>query len=219
MRLYYSFNKSKTKKRVIKRFVEKIGLVYFGNVSQTKDEHQTVKGFTASLTHHDNHYSIGSSAEYDIRLVDRKDVNIIPDGTVISQNWIIMSFDLHTKQDVPHLFIMANNHQNKPFLPFFETFTTMSNIEFGTFEQYPSEFLEKYTIFSRQSMSIKIQKLFPADTALIFANHFWPLSVEQNEHVLYLYSTDVKVTDNLLSAMYENGLWLAGQIDYIAEQI
>lgn len=219
MKTIFNFNKSRTKKYLIKKFNKKNGLLYFGSVNQNKDEHKIIRGFTLSPTHHDDYFSVGSVCGYDINFVDRKDAIWNLDGTTISQNWLIMTIKLKTKQDLPHFLIKPKHHSDLAFIPFFETYSSISEISLGAFEDYPENFIEKYSIYTRQSLSIQMQRLFTADTARIFCEHFWPLTIEQNDNCIYIYSTDLKISENLLNAMLENGLWLASQIDYQAELI
>lgn len=210
---------SKISKHIFKKFAIKFGLLYFGAVDQKSDEHQIVRGFTVSSTHIDNHFCAGTSDGYDIHLVSRKDIIHHPNGSVSNQNWIIMTFGLHTKNDLPHFFIAPKNHDISLFQNFFYTFSNISEIELGAYEQYSDIFTYKYAICARQSMTINTQKIIDANASSIIGKHFWPLAIEQNEHVLYIYSSAEVISENLLKIMYENGLWLAGQIDYQAELV
>lgn len=213
------FGPSAVKKRIIKKFADLIGLIYLGKVDQHSDDSKIIRGFTISATHNDDHYCVGTSDGYNISIVNRTDALMDHNGTLVKQSYLIMAIELHTKVDLPHFFIMPKNHDDKPFLQFFQTFHTMSQIYLGAIEKYYNEFTDKYLMFSRQSMSIQLQRLINASTASIIGMHFWPLAIEQNEHVLYIYSTTNHVDGNLLKVMYENGLWLAGQIDYQAELV
>lgn len=219
MSLLSNFNESRKSRRVIFKFVNKLGLLYLGSVDQRYDDHTILKGFTASASHHDNIFCVGSSDNYDIALVDRKDTIKQYPGKPIFQNWLIMSFRLHTKQYLPHIFITANNSNEKAYLQFFDIFQNYQKINFGIYEVYPTNFIEKFSVYSNPSLSIKTQQLLPADVMRIFSEHFWPLSIEICEGYLYIYSSSLKISESLLSAMYQNGLWLAGQVDYQAELI
>ena len=130
-----------------------------------------------------------------------------------------MTFDLKTKQDLPHFFVGARNHENKPYDLFFKIYPAIKEVHLGTFEDYSPEFTSRYAIYARPNMAIQTEKLMPANSARVLSAHFWPLSIEQNEHILYVYSDNQRVTLNLLEIMLKNGLWLAAHLDRQAELI
>jgi len=217
--VYHNLTNNSARKRVISKFTEKVGIVYFGSVSQHSDDHKIVRGFTISSSHQDNNYCVGTVNGYDIRIVDRSDVISQPDGSTATYNWIVFAFDLHTKQDIPHLFFGAHDNNPKPYDSLFGTFPILQPIELGTFENYSSEFTKHYTLNSQPTNSIEVERLFPANVTEIIGKHFWPLSAEQHEGVLYLYSDKLKITSSLMDVMLQNGLWLAGHLDNQAELV
>ena len=210
---------SRTRRHVINKFAEKVGMVYFGSVNQHSDDINTILGFTVSQSHQDNHYSIGTVGDYNVKLVDRSDVVWGSDGAMTVQNWLIMTFELKTKQDLPHFFIEARNQNTKSYETFFRTFPAIHKIHLGTFEDYSPEFTSRFELYARPNMAIKTEKLIPANEARVLAAHFWPFSAEQNEHVLYIYACDSKITLSALETMLQNGLWLAAHLDRQAELV
>ena len=210
---------SRTRKHLILKFAKKSGLVYFGTVNQNSDDHRIVRGFTVSSSHQDNHYSVGTVGRYDMTLVDRNDAVWKPDGSIAIFNWLIMAFDLHTKQEIPHFFISSHNHDSAPYNSLFTTFHTLKEVKFGTFEEYSPEFTSRFSIFAQPSMSIEIERLFPADVSRVLGAHFWPFFAEQNENVLYIYADNAQIAPSLLDTILEDGLWLAGHLDHQAELI
>ncbi|MEI7689885.1 MAG: hypothetical protein WCI79_02895 [Candidatus Saccharibacteria bacterium] len=210
---------SRTRRHIVSKFANKVGLVYFGTVNQHTDDHGVVRGFTVSQSHQDDHYSVGTIGKYNVSLVDRSDALWNADGQVSIQSWMIMAFELHTKQDLPHFFISARGHDDKPYRMFFTTFPTIHQTHLGTFEDYSPEFTSRYSLYARPNMAIQTERLIPPSAARVLSTHFWPLSVEQNEHVLYLYSSSQHVTLGLLETMLENGLWLAAHLDRQSELI
>ncbi|MDK2899082.1 MAG: hypothetical protein PWQ10_269 [Patescibacteria group bacterium] len=218
-KLFHNLAKSHTRKRTILRFADKMGLLYFGTVDQHTDEHKVIRGFTVSSSHKDSNYCVGSVNSYDIRIVDRSDTIAQPDGSISVYNWLIMSFDLHTRQDIPHLFLGARNKNLKDYRAFFDTFPNLKEIELGTFEHYEIDFTSRFSLNARPTDSIQVERLFPADTTRVIGTHFWPLSAEQYEGVLYIYSDDLKISSSLMNTMIENGLWLANHLDNRAELV
>lgn len=209
----------RTRKHVITKFTDKNGLMYFGTVDQLSDEHKVIRGFTISASHQDDHYSIGNINGYDVTLVDRSDILWNSDGSMAVHNWTIMTFDLHTKQDLPHIFINARNHDNKSYKMFFSTFPNLKEVNLGTFEDYSPEFTSRFALYSRPDMAIQTERLLPAISTKVMSAHLWPLSAECDEHVLYMYSDEKDITLHLLETMLENGLWLAAHLDHQVELV
>ncbi len=211
--------KSRTRRHIISKFADKVGLVYAGYVDQRNDDHEIVRGFTVSQSHQDDHYCIGTVSDRKVTIVDRSDAVWNRSGEIEVQNWTIMAFQLKTKQDLPHFFIGAKGHDDKSYDIFFRTFPTIHQIHLGTFEDYGLDFASRFNMFARPNMAIKLERLIPANSARVLGAHLWPLSVEQNEHVLYIYSTSEHVTPSLLEKMLQNGLWLAAHLDNQAELV
>jgi len=217
--IFKNIANNRTRKHLIEKFTKKAGLIYFGAVDQHRDEHQIIRGFTVSSTHNDNHYSVGSVDGYDVMLADRSDTIPQIDGSVATYNWLIMAFDLHTDKDIPHIFIGANSHSTVAFNSLFAVYPMLIKVKLGTFENYDPEFTNRFTIYAQPSDSIEIEKLFPSTTTRVLSAHFWPFSAEINEGILYIYSNEKQITQNMLDTMIQNGLWLAKQIDSQIESI
>ncbi|HRN97360.1 MAG TPA: hypothetical protein PLZ58_02860 [Candidatus Saccharibacteria bacterium] len=209
----------RTDKRVISKFTQKMGFVYFGSVNQHYDDHRIVRGFSVSSTHNDNHYSVGSIDGYDVTLVDRSDTTKDIDGKKISYNLMIVEIDLHTVKDIPHIFISAKNHDPKPYINLFRTFPALKEVEMGTFESYGPEFTSRYEIYAKPTQAIEVERLFPATSARVIGAHFWPFSAEIHERTVYMYADNERVTLNMLNALIENGVWLAKHLDLQAELV
>lgn len=217
--IFHNLVNNSARKRSILKFANKYNLIYFGTIDQHTDEYQVTRGFTVSPTHQDRHYCVGSVKNYDIKIVDRNDAVWRQDNSVSIRNWLIVAIDLHTRQDLPHIFINAHNHDPKLYESFFSIFRNMKEVVFGTFENYDSDFSSRFSVYSQPSDSIEIEKLFPNSVTRVLSAHFWPLSLEISEGVLYVYSDDKKVTLSLLETMLEDGLWLANHLDYQSEVI
>jgi hypothetical protein len=207
------------KKHLIAEFAKKAGLVSFGFVDQHSDDHEVVRGLTVSDTHRDNSYVVGSVSGYNVTLVDRSDNVHMPDGKIDKNNWLIMAIHLHTKYRIPHFFVSANNHNVRMFSALFSSFPNMKATELGLFEPYTKEFTTRFTVFARPAKSAEVQQFLTADITRKVAAHFWPLSIEQHDNVLYVYSVMQPVSSGLLDTILENSVWLAGQIDAQATQI
>lgn len=210
---------SRIDKRVLVKFAEKMGFVYFGSVNQHQDDHKIVRGFSISSTHNDSHYTVGAADGYDITLVDRSDSIRNVDGSRSTVSLMIAEIDLHTLKDMPHTFLGAKNHDPKPYVNLFTTFPALKEVEVGTFEPYGPEFTSRFSIFAKPTQAIEVERLFPASSARVIGAHFWPFSAEIHERTVYLYADTERVTVNTLNALVENGIWLAKHLDLQAELV
>ena len=216
--IFRNITATRADRRVFERFDKKNNLMYFGAVNQHTDEN-IIRGFTVSATHQDNHFSVGTVNDYNVSIVDRSDALINDDGSVSFNNLIIAAIDLKTSQDLPHIFIAANNQNSNAYRSLFETNPILEKINLGTFEVYNEDFTSRFTMYSPLADAIQVEKLFPAVTARVIGTHLWPYSVEITKGVLYVYCSTERVTTNDLTGMLNIGLWLARHVDLKIEQI
>lgn len=198
--------------RVIMKFAEKLGFVYFGSVDQHHDDHHIIRGLTVSASHEDAHYSVGSFDGYDVSIVDRIDTVKNAAGNSRTHTWLIVEIDLHNN-DIPHLFVGAHDHSDTAYAKLFTAFPALTKIPLGTFEEYPEEFTKRYSMFGMGSQFLTLEKYLNAETTRTVAAHFWPLSFEIFEGALYVYSDSNTLSSHLLDTMIKNALWLAEQLD------
>lgn len=218
IKLLRHFN-NRSRIRVVKKIANKFGLIYFGSVDQHSDDHKVVRGFTVSSTHDDDSYCVGNIGCYGITIVDRNDVVWNAGGEYFSHNWLIIAIELNTKQRVPHFLLSANNHDMKPYSGLFSSYPNMMPVKFGTFESYDQEFLNRFTVYARPAKSFEIERLLPEKSSRVIGAHFWPLSIEQHDNVIYVYAANEKLSQGLLETMIENGLWFAKDLDEQAELV
>jgi hypothetical protein len=208
-----------TRRRIVARFADKFGLIYFGAVNQHIDDHKVIRGLTVSSAHQDNNYCVGSVNGYDIAFVDRRDTVWQTYDPKAKCNWLILALDLHTEIRIPHFFIEAVNHDIKHYVALFSTFPNMQDINSDSLDAHCTEFTGRFKIYARPAKALEVYTLFPLETIRMLGAHFWPLSIEQHNNVLYIYSVRTNVTTGLLDTMMKNGLWLAGNLDVNAESI
>ena len=208
-----NFSSSRKHKRLINKFAEKYSLVNFGSVNRLSDEGDIIRGFTSSTSHQDNHYCVGTVDGYDIKLVDRSDVVCKQNGLIEVYNWLIFTVDLQNQYDIPHFFIKAKSGVTKSYDSFFLIYPNMNEIDMGTFENYGTEFTSRFSVYSPSTKSIEVERLLPASVARVFSAHFWPLSVEYLDGVIYLYTDSKHITTNHLETMLKDIIWLARHLD------
>lgn len=197
-------------KSVMQRFADKVGLVYFGYVDQKDDDHRIVRGHTVSATHIDQNYCIGTLRGYDVSIVARNDVVLTRDLKSEQRcHWLIMTVDLKSSKDVPHLYI-GHDSRKTAFASSYEQLTPLPIETLGT---YPKEFTSHYTIYGRQTHALEIEALISPDVSATIASHLKQTSVEIEANCIYLYVESQHPNEVLLEKIVSNGLWLAEVID------
>ena len=200
-----------SQRKVFNAFAEKYGFVYFGYVDQRDDEHHLLRGVTSSSSHDDRHYTVGTFETYDIAVAVRKDSIDYGDKRIKSHVWTIMTFDLHTTEEIPHIFMA--NHQIRDVL--LAKFTRLSPFVTQT-SSSESGYKSEYTLYGQAEKYAETQ--FYASEPLLawITEHFDGLSVEIIENTLYMIATEANPNLGRLEQILKNGLWLASYIDTAA---
>ncbi len=208
----------RNEKRIVQAFGEEHGLVYFGHVSND-NEYAIVRGLTLSNQHRDLHYCVGSYSGYDVAFVERSDTLLSPTKkTKNAHRWHIMEFDLHTKQDLPHVFIGLHSHSESFYMQLFTKYPHLRMLSLGHTGNYPAEFTEGYRVYGKPAQLLDVEAVITPEIAGLISRHFGRVAIEIHDGSLYLYSENLHVSMTLLDAMLKNGVWLAKHLDAIAEQ-
>lgn len=196
-------------KRVVRRFTDESGLVYFGHVSQRDDEHHIVRGFTVSLQHTDDHYCIGTYDDYDVIFVERRDV--LRGGK--PHSWHIIEIDLLHARDVPHIFISSASRL-PGFHELLETkYPMMLPHTLQHRNEYPAQFTDNFALHTVPANSTEAESLFSPEITQVLAKHCKGLAIEVIGDNLYVYSERPVPSAKLLQTMLTNGVWLARELD------
>jgi hypothetical protein len=204
--------KGRTHASVLKRVASTRGLVYFGDVDQHHDDHEIIRGLTASASHHDSHYIVGSVGGYDVAIVDRCDGSESHDRKLTTSHVVVLQIRLKNAHDIPHILIVPRGQK----IPHFErTFMTphVQPVPLSASDGYTHEFSSRYNVLTVPTHFEYTKELIDAKISQTLAAHFWPIAIELDDNMMYVYTDDTKLTTQLLDTLIENGLWLAGQID------
>lgn len=201
--------KSSLTRRTIQRIANRLGFVYFGFVSQRDDDHKLVRGHTVSGTHIDNHYCLGTIQGYDTTIVTRNDVIVTRKATEQRVHWLIVTFDLHTRYDIPHIYIGHRAREEA----FSASYEELKAIIPGTYAPYDKKFLEDYTLYASPSRALDVERIIPAETAHVIASRFRGASIEIEDNIVYLYIESQHPSEVLIEKLLENGLWFAQIVD------
>lgn len=200
-------------RKAIMKFADKMGLVYFGSTQRDDEEYRLVRGLTTSPHTLDAHYCIGTYEGYDTVFVERSAVNQAHRATTEGQHWLIMTFDLHTKADIPHIFIGRREHSAAFYAQFFTKFTYMSPMALTTVDGYSTPFLDMYTTYCRITDAADTLRLFDPALTKIIGERFNGLTIEIFEGSVYIYGENESPTAHVLDTMLRYGVWLAQTID------
>lgn len=197
---------------VLRSFARTTGLVYFGSVDQHDDEHSPVHGFTASLTHRDSHYALGTYEGYDICVLNRFDTLPLRGGKTHAQLWTILEIKLE-HPDLPHIFFMPTGPQSGEYSRLFTAFPHLQplNSMLGASKNSPS-FHGRYQILARTTYAQEVGRLLKSPTIVGIGERLWPYGIEIHRGKLFVYLIQ-KPTKRQLETCLASALWLAERID------
>lgn len=204
---------SQTHRRVMTRFAERAGFVYFGAIDRGDDEHRIIRGLTTSPHYRDTHYMIGSYDGYDVSFVERSGTVKVPNAKPEPQQWLIVAVDLKTEHDLPHVFLGSQAHAQAFYIQFMTKFSYMARVPLSVNEGYDERFLGYYTPYGRLTDEQAIRQLFDPGLTKAIIDHFHALEVELSDGTLYLYAEKQAPTQPLLEHMLRYAVWLAQTID------
>ncbi len=198
---------------VLRTFTKRLGFVYFGMVDQHDDDHSAIRGFTASLSHADNHYTVGTYNGYDVRAVDRFDILSIPGHPNHQQLWTIIEINLHTRS-TPHMFFVPTGREAGEYARLYATQAHLQPLNsFLGVTNHSPEFHGRYQILARPTHSHEVERIFDSPTIVGIGSRFWPHGIEINHDKLYIYVTQTTITKATLEVALSSALWLAERID------
>lgn len=199
-------------RRVIARFVDSIGWVYFGRVNQHDDEHIPVRGFTVSVKHQDAHYSSGMLSDYSAILVQRTDSISMPGKPSLEYRWVILKFTLKTRHH-PHLFVTPIAHPPLFYEYFFTKQYHFRQVDITSWAAYEPAFTSRFAMFTSRGRVHDAPALISPAFARALAKNLSDFEFEIQDNELYIYSTSLQVSTEMLEKFVTRGLWLAQQLD------
>lgn len=196
------------RRRVLRSVGNKLHFVFFGSVDQHRDEHHVVRGFTASTTHLDSSYMIGSYNGYDVHIVDRSDIVKLPDNSTETHQWLVM--ELKAKLKVPHLFLVPKHHGATHYRLVFNGPNILESLKLHT---HSPEFNTRYAVFGEPDQLGELEEVLSPEITQIIAAHFWPYAVEVSGNYVYIYSAEKVLTAHDVEIMLKNSAWLGQTLE------
>lgn len=197
--------------KALRRFADKIGLLYFGSVDHRHDEHDVIRGLTVSTSHRDAHYANGSFDGYDVAIVDRYDTAGLGKRAV-RHNWCIVQVTLRSTQNIPDIFLLPTHTTAK----FHHSFTGLRHIQpihELVHNPYTPELLQRYHILAHVNKAQEVNQIISPALGNVLAVRFWPHAIEIRGGKLFVYITEHRLSETVLGSAVESALWLADSID------
>lgn len=200
----------------LREFAEAIGMVHFGAVHQHDDDINAIRGFTASLTHRDTHYAVGTYNGYNIHMTNRFDVIRIPGNPRHEQLWTIIEVELEN-HTAPHMFFVPTGQEAGEYGRLYATKTTMQPLNSMLSENHSPEFHGRFQILASPTHSHKVETLFSSPIIAGIGARFWPHGIEIERGKLIIYITQHRLTKTVLESTLVSALWLAETINEAIE--
>jgi len=205
----------RSRRKVLKAFSNKMGFVHFGMVNQHDDDYNAVRGFTASLSHLDTDYIVGTFEGYNFRLVDRFDS--YKHGTHShEQLWCILEIDLHTHK-TPHIFLAPTGREAGEYDKLFTVQPYLQPLNTLLLQKHSSELHGRYQILARPTHTNDVERLLTSPVVVGISSRFWPHGIEFNDGKIYVYITQHRLTKTVLESSLASGLWLAEMLDELKD--
>lgn len=202
--------------KLVKSFADTLGLVYFGTVSQHEDEYTPIQGFTASLSHKDSHYTVGTYNGYNLRFVDRYDTIRLPGARRHDQLWAIIEIELENLS-LPHMFFIPTGQNGAEYSRLFSTQPLMQPLNSTLSTNHSPEFHGRFQIMASATHSHIVETTFSSPVIVAIASRFWPHGIEIERGKLLVYITEQRLTKTSLETTLASALWLAETIDETVE--
>ena len=200
----------------LRRFSEAIGLVHFGTVHQHDDDYDAIRGFTASITHQDTHYAVGTYEGFNIRFVNRFDVIRVANNPHHEQLWTILEIELDT-QSIPHLFFIPTGREAGEYGRVHATHPNMNPLNSLLTDIKSPEFHGRFQIMANPTHANKVETFFTSPVIAGIASRFWPHGIEIEHGKLLIYITEHRLERAVLESALMSGLWLAETINEYTE--
>ena len=133
----------------LKRFSATLGLVNFGAVHQHNDDLDAIRGFTASLTHKDSAFCVGTYNGYNLRMVNRFDIVRTSSTVHHEQLWTILEIELDTT-NLPHMFFVPTGHEAAEYGRLYATQPHLQPLNSMILDNHSPEFHGRFQIVASQ---------------------------------------------------------------------
>ncbi|MFZ2544548.1 MAG: hypothetical protein WAW80_01080 [Candidatus Saccharimonadales bacterium] len=212
-RIKGGFPANGTYKKTIIEFSKHHDLVYFSSVSSSQDTTPTIQGSTASIDQKDNHYLIGTHANYDMVVVDRTSIIGYEGYKSVAHRWYVIQIDLRTAKDLPYIFIGTRQQTKAYYARLLSVHRELRYLSLGSDTKRINVFQSHYAIMSSPAHMQILHGLFTDENIDTIATHHYPFAIEIGGENLSVITDATKPSQQLLDKLLHYGLWLAKEID------
>lgn len=184
--------------------------IIFGNIDRD-DDHSPIRGITASVTHKDKNYSVGTINGYDMRILTREDNYEFNKSERKSTQLIIeITLKKYINDNPTLLTALQSDDTYKSLIS-----KTSSHHHITPYENADEihEFHSRYALYCREYTDLPFTSWLDVETQQVLSVHAWPLSFEvDDKNKLYVYITEALSATNFDRAI-KIGVWLADKLD------
>lgn len=196
----------------VMKFAEQYGLVYFTSNKLLPVSVRAIHGVTSSLGQQDDNICIGTHNGYDIVFLER--TVTIEQGQYPSdtRRWHIMSFDLHSHQSLPFVFIGTKQQSHAFYAKLFTMRREARQLD-PSFLRVPTHFAANYTVIASPAEQLMLTQLLTQSVTTTMAKYQYPFAIELQGDTLFVITETRQMNSASLTKMMHYGLWLARHID------
>lgn len=208
--------KQQTVRRAFSEFASRTGLVRFRQVAgQYDDSSRLIRGISASHTHKDNYYCVGSFRSYDVAVVMRSDDMRTRDGRDIEMSWAVYQVDLRYGKNLPRTIIAHQTMRAVVAAKFLQLFALVFPYQGSAMQS----FRRQYEVLTNPSDYQVVMQLLDHQVLEFIGSHCAPATIEIEDDVLRLLCPIKLPSRSQLEKSLHDTLMIAETIDEHAARI
>lgn len=202
------------RRRVIAKFAQKFGLIYFRTLDSSASGLSVIRGLTNHIDQKDSNMCIGQHDGYDMVFVERTATIEAPGYPPSRHRWHIMEFDLHSHDNLPFLFIGTRQQSKTFYAKLFNIYHEVRHVDTGVFLQAPKQFQSTYSVVASPAEQLFVARVLTQEITVAMAKHQQPFAIEiQGDSLFVITEAAMGTTVQSLTKMLHYGIWLARHID------
>lgn len=202
------------RRRVIAKFAQKFGLIYFRTLDTDNARLNVIRGLTNHVDQRDSNMCIGQHDGYDMVFIERTATVEAAGYPAARHRWHIMEFDLHSHDNLPFLFVGTRQQSKTFYAKLFTIYREARHVDSGVFLQAPRQFQANYTVVASPAEQLFVARVLTQDITATMAKHQQPFAIEvQGDSLFVITEAGMGTTVQSLTKMLHYGIWLARHID------
>lgn len=206
------FKPSKHDRPIFGKLASQYNLTYFGTVAPEEyDDHNLVRGLTASPEQVDDNYTSGKIAGFDVIVLQRShDIFDVKKGRK-PQTWSMVQLDLGNVS-LPRAFIGGKNKSDQ-YGSTLASYLRMYEIDPSSLTN-PSikQFGDAFAVYASASDMVTLRKILSPLVQNMLSAHFSACDFELFDNKLIAYTTERPLKLTTIDKLLRISVWLARQI-------